>query len=50
VPYLTMSDALRLAAQLFGRDVTKLSCCAAWPLASAGMTEELPRPLTGNQQ
>ncbi len=28
-PYLTMSEALRLAAQAFGRDVTKLSCCAA---------------------
>ncbi len=28
-PYLTMSEALRLAAQSFGRDVTKLSCCAA---------------------
>jgi pyruvate/2-oxoglutarate dehydrogenase complex dihydrolipoamide dehydrogenase (E3) component len=27
-PYLTMSEALRLAAQSFGRDVTKLSCCA----------------------
>jgi mercuric reductase len=28
-PYLTMSEALRLAAQAFGRDVSKLSCCAA---------------------
>lgn len=28
-PYLTMSEALRLAAQAFSRDVTKLSCCAA---------------------
>jgi mercuric reductase len=28
-PYLTMSEALRLAAQSFSRDVTKLSCCAA---------------------
>ena len=28
-PYLTMSEALRLAAQSFTRDVTKLSCCAA---------------------
>jgi len=28
-PYLTMSEALRLAAQSFRRDVTKLSCCAA---------------------
>jgi mercuric reductase len=27
-PYLTMSEALRLAAQSFSRDVTKLSCCA----------------------
>jgi mercuric reductase len=30
-PYLTMCEALRLAAQSFGRDVTKLSCCAARP-------------------
>jgi hypothetical protein len=28
-PYLTMSEALRLAARSFGRDVTKLSCCTA---------------------
>jgi mercuric reductase len=28
-PYLTMSEALRLAAQAFSRDVSKLSCCAA---------------------
>ena len=28
-PYLTMSEALRLAAQAFTRDVSKLSCCAA---------------------
>lgn len=28
-PYLTMSEGLRLAALAFGRDVTKLSCCAA---------------------
>jgi mercuric reductase len=28
-PYLTMSEALRLAAQSFRRDITKLSCCAA---------------------
>jgi mercuric reductase len=28
-PYLTISEALRLAAQSFSRDVTKLSCCAA---------------------
>jgi mercuric reductase len=28
-PYLTMSEALRLAAQSFSRDITKLSCCAA---------------------
>ena len=28
-PYLTMSEGLRLAAQVFDRDVTKLSCCAA---------------------
>ena len=28
-PYLTMSEALRLAAQSFSRDVTKLPCCAA---------------------
>lgn len=28
-PYLTMSEALRLAAQSFTRDVQQLSCCAA---------------------
>jgi mercuric reductase len=28
-PYLTMSEGLRLAAQAFGRDVSRLSCCAA---------------------
>jgi mercuric reductase len=28
-PYLTMSEGLRLAAQAFSRDVSKLSCCAA---------------------
>jgi mercuric reductase len=28
-PYLTMSEGLKLAAQVFDRDVTKLSCCAA---------------------
>jgi mercuric reductase len=28
-PYLTMAEALRLAAQTFDRDVAKLSCCAA---------------------
>jgi mercuric reductase len=28
-PYLTMAEGLRLAAQTFGRDVAKLSCCAA---------------------
>ena len=28
-PYLTMSEALRLAAQTYTRDVSKLSCCAA---------------------
>jgi len=28
-PYLTMSEALRLAAQAFSRDVSRLSCCAA---------------------
>jgi len=27
-PYLTMSEGLRLAAQAFSRDVSKLSCCA----------------------
>jgi mercuric reductase len=27
-PYLTMTEALKLAAQTFARDVTKLSCCA----------------------
>jgi mercuric reductase len=28
-PYLTMAEALKLAAQTFERDVAKLSCCAA---------------------
>lgn len=28
-PYLTMAEALKLAAQTFTRDITKLSCCAA---------------------
>lgn len=28
-PYLTMAEGLKLAAQTFERDVTKLSCCAA---------------------
>jgi mercuric reductase len=26
-PYLTMAEGLKLAAQTFARDVTKLSCC-----------------------
>jgi len=28
-PYLTMAEGLKLAAQTFERDVSKLSCCAA---------------------
>ena len=28
-PYLTMSEGFKLAAQIFTRDVAKLSCCAA---------------------
>jgi mercuric reductase len=28
-PYLTIGEGLKLAAQAFTRDVTKLSCCAA---------------------
>jgi mercuric reductase len=28
-PYLAVSEALRLAAQSFSRDVPKLSCCVA---------------------
>jgi mercuric reductase len=28
-PYLTMAEGLKLVAQTFGRDVHKLSCCAA---------------------
>jgi mercuric reductase len=28
-PYLTVSEGLKLAAQVFDRDVSKLSCCAA---------------------
>lgn len=27
-PYLTTVEGLKLAAQSFGKDVTKLSCCA----------------------
>lgn len=29
VPYLTMTEVLKLAAQTFNRDVSRLSCCAA---------------------
>jgi mercuric reductase len=28
-PYLTMSESLKLAAQTFRLDVSRLSCCAA---------------------
>lgn len=28
-PYLTMAEGLKLAAQTYTRDVTKLSCCAS---------------------
>jgi mercuric reductase len=28
-PYLTMAEAIKLAAQGFDRDVSKLSCCAS---------------------
>ena len=28
-PYLTMAEALKLAAQTFNKDVKTLSCCAA---------------------
>ena len=28
-PYLTMGEGFKLAAQIFTRDVSKLSCCAA---------------------
>jgi mercuric reductase len=28
-PYLTLSEGIKLAALSFGKDVTKLSCCAA---------------------
>jgi mercuric reductase len=28
-PYLTMAEALKLAAQSYTRDVARLSCCAA---------------------
>ncbi|MBI4624829.1 MAG: hypothetical protein HY736_16635, partial [Verrucomicrobia bacterium] len=28
-PYLTLSEGIKLAALSFGRDVAKLSCCAA---------------------
>lgn len=27
-PYLTMTEALKLCAQTFSKDVTRLSCCA----------------------
>jgi mercuric reductase len=27
-PYLTMAEGIKLAAQTFGRDVNRLSCCA----------------------
>jgi pyruvate/2-oxoglutarate dehydrogenase complex dihydrolipoamide dehydrogenase (E3) component len=29
LPYLTMAEALKLAAQAFTRDISRLSCCAA---------------------
>lgn len=28
-PYLTLSEGMKLAALSFGKDVNKLSCCAA---------------------
>ena len=28
-PYLTLSEGIKLAALSFGKDVRKLSCCAA---------------------
>lgn len=28
LPYLTMVEGFKLAAQTFSRDVTQLSCCA----------------------
>jgi mercuric reductase len=28
-PYLTMSEGLKVAAQAFDREVSKVSCCAA---------------------
>jgi mercuric reductase len=28
-PYLTLSEGMKLAALSFGKDVRKLSCCAA---------------------
>jgi mercuric reductase len=28
-PYLTMAEGIKLVAQTFTRDVSKLSCCAA---------------------
>jgi mercuric reductase len=28
-PYLTLAEALKLAAQSFNGDITRLSCCAA---------------------
>ena len=29
LPYLTLSEGIKLAAQAFTKDVAKLSCCAA---------------------
>ncbi len=28
-PYLTLSEGIKLAAQTFDKDVSRLSCCAA---------------------
>ena len=33
-PYLTMVKGLKLCAQTFTKDVTQLSCCAAWTVSS----------------
>jgi len=34
-PYLTMVEGLKLCAQTFRKDVSQLSCCAAWAATAA---------------
>ena len=42
-PYLTFAEGFKLAAQTFKRDVSKLSCCAAWRRKSWSH-QATPRP------